>query len=384
MNFSFNDEQEAIRQQARRFLEQHSSSQKVRAAMGTVSGFDREVWQRIGAELGWTSLIIPEAYGGAGLTYVELVGLMEEFGRALLCAPFFSSICLAANALILGGDEAQKEQYLPGIAAGETIATLAMTEANGRIDAAGIQTTATRVGEDYLLNGTKRYVLDGHTADLLIVAARTSPFESNDPQSKEGVSLFIIPANTPGIERQPLGTMDMTRKQAEITFKNVRVPASARMGEEGASWPVLQRTLELACVALAAEQVGGAERCLELAVDYAKVRMQFGRPIGSFQAIKHKCADMMLQVESARSAAYYAGWAAAHSQEELGIVAPLAKVYCSDAYFHCASENIQIHGGIGFTWEHDAHLYFKRAQASSQLLGSPAYHRSLFAERMGL
>jgi alkylation response protein AidB-like acyl-CoA dehydrogenase len=362
---------------ARRFLEEHSSSARVRAAMATDRGFDPEVWQRIGGELGWTAMIVPEAYGGFGFTYVELIAVMEEMGRALLCAPFFSSICLAANALLVAGDEAQKEAHLPGIASGDTRAALAWMEPNGRFDAGGIAAVARPDGADFLLSGTKTFVIDGHTADLLIVAART-PGSSGE----HGIGLFLVPADAPGIDRRPLPTMDQTRKQAELVLSSVRVPASDRLSGDG--WAALSRTLELAAIALAAEQAGGAQRCLELAVDYAKVRIQFGRPIGSFQAIKHMCADMLLQVESARSAAWYAGWAAAHGGEALSIVAPMARAWCSDAYFHCAAESIQIHGGIGFTWEHDAHLYFKRARASAMLLGDSSLHCERLAQAIGL
>ncbi|MBV8296031.1 MAG: acyl-CoA dehydrogenase, partial [Acidimicrobiia bacterium] len=254
---------------------------------------------------------------------------------------------------------------------GETIATLAMTEDNGRWDAEGITAAATKAGDGHRIDGHKMFVLDGHTANLIIVAAKTG----------DSVSLFTVAGDAEGLTRTPLATMDQTRKQARLEFSGT--PAKL-LGTEGEGWPVLSRVLDLAAVALAAEQVGGAQRCLDMSVDYAKVRVQFGRPIGSFQAIKHKCADMLLEVESAKSAAYYAGWAAAELNDELPTVASLAKAYCSDAYFHAAAENIQIHGGIGFTWEHDAHLYFKRAKSSQLLLGDPTYHRELLAQRIGI
>ncbi len=379
MHFAFTEEQEALRTAAREFLADHSSPARVRAAMESERGYDADVWRRIGAELGWTSIIVPEEYGGAGLTYVELVGLLEEMGAALLCAPFFSTVCLAANALLFGASEQQKREYLPGIAAGETIATLALTEADGRWDGSNIGTRARRDAGSVVLNGTKTFVIDGHTADLLIVAARDSGSSGRDD-----IGLFAVPADSPGIQRRLLPTMDQTRKQAEIVFADVRVPASARIGAPGEGGRILAQTLDRAAVALAAEQVGGAERCLNLSVEYAKQRIQFARPIGSFQAIKHKCADMLLRVESARSASYYAGWAAAQNDPEFPALASLAKAYCSDAYFHCAAESIQIHGGVGFTWEYDVHLYFKRAKSSEVLLGDPAYHRELVARRIGL
>jgi alkylation response protein AidB-like acyl-CoA dehydrogenase len=305
---------------------------------------------------------------------------MEKMGESLLCAPFFSSVCLGANALLAAGSEEQKQEHLPGIAEGTTRATLAYTGPGGRWDAAGIEALAKRDGSDYLLNGTQGFVLDGHCADLFIVAAR-----AEGSQGEAGVSLFVVPGDAAGISRKALPTMDQTRRLAEIELSQLRLPASALMGEEGGGWAGLARTLDLAAVALSAEQVGGAQKCLDMAVDYAKERVQFGRPIGSFQAIKHKCADMMVQVESARSASYYAGCVVSEENEaELPSVASLAKAYCSDTYFRCAADCVQIHGGVGFTWEYDVHLHFKRAKSTESFLGDAAYHRELVAQRIGL
>jgi alkylation response protein AidB-like acyl-CoA dehydrogenase len=375
VNFAFTEEQEELRRIARRWLDEKVPSGRVRALMETDEGYDPDLW-REHAELGWQAMAIPEEYGGAGFGFLEQVVLLEEMGRSLYPAPFFSTAVLAANALLLGGTERQKQDHLPGIASGETIATLAFTEPNGRWDASGIEATATRDGDGWVIDGTKSFVLDGHVAGLLIVAAKTG--------GPDGVSLFLVPADAAGVSRRRLETMDMTRKQAEVRLAGVRVPAEALLGDADGGWELLEGVLRLAVVALAAEQVGGAQRCLDMAVDYAKVRVQFGRPIGSFQAIKHKCADMLVAVESARSAAYYATWAASVGDEELALVAPLAKSYCSEAYFTCAAENIQIHGGIGFTWEHDAHLYFKRAKSSELMFGDPSYHRAILADRLGL
>ncbi len=377
MDFAFNEEQEALREQARAFLADHSSAEDVRRAMESELGYDPDVWKRIGAELGWPAVVVPEEYGGLGLTWVELVALMEVMGEAVLCSPFFSTVCLGGTALIVAGSEAQKRQHLPGIAEGQTLATLALTEPSGRWDAAGVETRARRDGDDFLLSGSKRFVPDGHLADLLVVAARAEGSEGD-----EGLSLFCVPGDASGLERTALPTMDQTRRQARLELRDVRVPASALMGEEGGAGPALERTLDLAAVALAAEQVGGAQRCLDLAVAYAKERVQFGRPIGSFQSIKHKCADMMLDVESARSAAYYAACVAAEASPELPVAASLAQATCSEAYFRCAGECIQIHGGVGFTWEYEPHLYFKRARSSETLLGDPAHHRERVARRV--
>jgi alkylation response protein AidB-like acyl-CoA dehydrogenase len=379
MNFAFSEEQEMLRDTARRFLEAKSPSEVVRRLMETEEGFDAALWADIAGQ-GWQAMAIPEEYGGAGFTFMEQAILMEEMGRALFPSPFLSTVVLGADLILTAGTEDQKQELLPGIATGERTVAIAQVEANGSWGADGITMVAKRDGSDLILDGTKSFVVDGHTADTLIVVVRTD--DTTDTQN--GISLVVVDAGTVGITRRRLETMDMTRKQAEIVFSNVRVPTSAVLGKEGAGWGALQDTLNRAVVALAFEQVGGAQKCLEMSVQYAKDRVQFGRPIGSFQAIKHKCADMLVDVESAKSAAYYAGWAVTADDAEATIVGPLAKAYCSEAYFHCAAENIQIHGGIGFTWEHDAHLYFKRAKTDELLFGSPAFHRSVLADRLGI
>ncbi len=371
MNFAFSEEQDQLREFVHSFLEDKSPESAVREQMDTEQGYDEAVWSQMADQMGLQALTIPEEYGGQGFGFVEQIVVLEEMGRALLCAPYFSSCVLAANTLLHSGDEDAKNTYLPGIASGDVRATLAFTEESGRWDEPGITLPAVANGSGYTLEGTKSFVLDGHTANLILVAARTDA----------GVSLFSVNPQAPGLTRTPLSTMDQTRKQAKLEFAGT--PAKL-IGTDGDGWSVLLRVLDLAAVALAAEQVGGAQMCLDMSVEYAKVRVQFGRPIGSFQAIKHKCADMLLEVESAKSAAYYAGWCAAELNDELPEVASLAKSYCSEAYFHAAAENIQIHGGIGFTWEHPAHLYFKRAKSSELLFGDPTYHRELLAQRIGI
>jgi len=311
MNFAFTEEQEELRKTVRAFLDSKSSETAVREQMETESGFDPAVWSQMGEQMGLQGLSIPEEFGGSGFSFVELGVVLEEMGRALLCAPFFSSVVLAANALLLSGDEAAKKKYLPGIASGETIAALASTEPSGKWDEKGITMEAKGSGSDFTLTGTKSFVLDGHTASLIIVAARTG----------KGVSLFAVDATAKGLTRTALSTMDQTRKQAKLEFAGV---AATLIGTEGKGWDVMTKVLDLAAVALAAEQVGGAQKVLDMAVEYAKVRVQFGRPIGSFQAIKHKCADMLLEVESAKSAAYYGMWCAAEMNEELASVASFA------------------------------------------------------------
>ena len=371
MNFAFSDEQEELRKVVRQFLENKSPETAVREQMDTEQGYDAAVWSQMAEQLGLQGLAIPEEYGGSGYGFIELVVIFEEMGRSLLCAPYFATVALAATTLLQSGDDAAKKAHLPGIASGETIATLAFTEANGKWDESGITATAAKDGDAWTITGEKMFVLDGHVANLILVAAKTDA----------GTSLFAVEGDASGVTREALPTMDQTRKQAKVTFDGT--PATL-IGTDGEGWATLEKTLDLAVVALAAEQVGGAQLCLEMAVQYAKDRVQFGRPIGSFQAIKHKCADMLLEVESAKSAAYYAGWCASELNDELPSVASLAKAYCSEAYFHAAAENIQIHGGIGFTWEHPAHLYFKRAKSSELLFGDPTYHRELLAQRIGL
>jgi alkylation response protein AidB-like acyl-CoA dehydrogenase len=374
MNFAFSDEQEMLRDSVRSYLTDKSPSTKVRELMETESGFDPTMWKAM-ADMGWQAMHIPEEHGGAGFSFLELGILLEEMGRTLTPTPFFSTVVLGATAVLIAGSDEQKAEILPAVAAGDLRLTVAQVEpGSGSWDESGIEMTAVADGDGYRLSGTKSYVLDGHTADTVIVAARTG----------EGVSLFLVPGDAPGLSRARLETMDMTRKQAELVFEDVAAPASALLGAPGTGWDTLAAVLEFAAVALAFEQVGGAQKCMEMSVEYAKVRTQFGRPIGSFQAIKHKCADMLLHVESAKSAAYYAGWAASEENDEFPIVAPLAKAYCSDAYFDVASETIQVHGGIGFTWDHDAHLYFKRAKSSELMFGDPAYQRAILADRLGL
>lgn len=384
MEFAFTEEQQMIRDTAEAFLAEVCTSAAVREAMATAQGYDSDLWSRICNELYWQGIHIPEAFGGLGLGYVELVAMVEQMGRYLLCAPFFSTVCLGVNALLVAGSEEQKAEYLPRICEGLT-ATLAYTglpasRQGGEWGAAAVAATAVRDGGDYCLNGTLRYVPDGASAQLLIVAAR-----AEGSAGEAGISLFVVPAGQQGIERRLLPTMDQTRKQAEIILTDVRVPASALMGEEGAAWPQLEAIIDLANIALAAEQTGGAQQILDLTVDYTQGRQQFNRPIASFQAIKHMAADMMTRVEVARSGVYYAACVAdeylqqAAVRDELAEAASVAKSYVSDAYFQNCSDALQMHGGVGFTWEYDVHLYFKRAKASEHFLGNGSYHRERLA-----
>ena len=373
MEFAFSDEQRMLRDTVRRFLDERVPMQRVRTTMETDAGFDLGLWEAIAAQ-GWQAMAIPEEYGGAGFTVLEQAILMEEMGRSLLPVPFLSSIVLGADLVLRAGSEDQKRSILPAVAAGELRLAVAHLEDSGRWDRAGIEMVAEPDGDGFLLSGTKTFVLDGHTADTLVVVVLLDG----------GTGLLLVDGTSPGVERRRVETMDMTRPQAEIRFDRVRVPQSAVLGDPSSGWEALAATSTRAVVLLAFEQVGGAQRCLDMAVDYAKLRVQFGRPIGSFQAIKHLCADMLVKVESARSAAHHAGGAALEGGDELEVAAPLAKSYCSEAFLFCAAENIQVHGGIGFTWEHDAHLYLKRAKTDELLFGTPSYHRGLLAHRMGI
>ncbi|HUA42652.1 MAG TPA: acyl-CoA dehydrogenase family protein [Streptosporangiaceae bacterium] len=364
-------EQEELRASVRRFLADRAPISAVRELMETTDGLDAGVWRQAGEQLGLQGIAIPEEYGGSGFSFAEQAIVLEELGAALYGGPYLASAVLAATALLASPDEDARKAYLPGIASGELIATLAFTEEDGSWDPDAIRLAATGDGDGWRLDGRKGFVLDGHTAGLILVVARTG----------DGLSLFAVPADAAGLTRTALPTLDQTRKLARLDF--AAVPATL-IGSTGDGAAVLSHTLDVAAIAQAAEQLGGAQRALDMAVEYAKVRHQFGRPIGSFQAIKHRCADLLLEVESLRSAVQYAAAAVAENSAEVPVVASLVKAYASDVYFHVAAENIQIHGGIGFTWEHDAHLYFKRAKASELFLGDASYHREHLATRIGL
>jgi len=371
VKLAFTPEQDELRRSLRRFLDEVSPVAEVRRLMDTEEGYDPKVWSRMATELGLQGIHVPEAMGGAGLGQVELAVVFEELGRRLACVPYFSTVGLAVNTLLASGDEAAQAELLPRLASGEATGTLGVLEDAGTWDLDGLGTQARRSGEGWVLDGHKSFVVDGHTADVVLVAARTPA----------GLAVLAVEGGAAGLERVPVPTLDQTRKLARLELSGT--PARL-VGEAGGAETWLRRALDLAAVALATEQVGSAQRCLDMTVAYAKVRQQFGRPIGSFQAIKHRCADMLLRVESARAAAYYAAWAAAEDADELPAVASLARAYCSDACSWVAGETIQVHGGIGFTWEHDAHLYFKRAKASELLLGDPAHHRELMLQRIGI
>ena len=377
MEFAFTDEQCELAGVVRSFLTRHAGEQDVRKLMETELGFDPGVWRQLATDIGVQGLAIPERYGGAGAGFVELGVVLKEAGRALFVAPLFSTAVLAVHTLLLSGDEAACARYLPRIAAGDMVATLAVDEPfagpdDGPVsDAAGsapVGMAASRRGESWSLSGVKTRVIDGLLADLIIVAART----------EAGLSLFTVDADTPGLLREPLTALDPTRKLARLSFDQVE----ARLLGEGAGRPVLDAVLDLAAVGLAAEQVGGAQRCLELSVEHAKERIQFGRPIGTFQSIKHLCADMLLEVERAEAAVDYTLWAAAERTDDFPVLASMTRALCSDTYASLAFSTIQVLGGVGFTWEHPAHLYLRRARSSALMLGTADEHRELMMQRL--
>jgi alkylation response protein AidB-like acyl-CoA dehydrogenase len=371
MNLESNVEHEELRRTVRHFLEGTSPMPEVRRLMETDAGFDRGTWSRMARELELQGIALPEEVGGSGWGFTELGIVMEEMGRALFCGPFFSTVVLAANALLLSGDEDAARDLLPGIVSGTTIATLAVTSDSGRWDLTDLGVTAESRDGSWTVSGHTNFVLDGHVADLVLALADTA----------QGPSLFAVETGALGMTRTPLPMMDETRKQARIEFD--RTPARL-IGTAGGAETGVRKTLALGACALAAELAGSAAACLDMSVSYAKTRSQFGRPIGSFQAIKHMCADMFVAVETSRSAAQYAAAAAAEDSEELFAVASLAKAHSSESAVDVAGATIQIHGGIGFTTEHDAGLYFKRAHSSKLLLGTPEYHVELLAQEVGI
>lgn len=367
MRFSFSPEQEEFRTAVRRFLSDRSPTKEVRRLMATESGWDAAAWKALNAELGLCAVRIPEELGGHGFGFGEHCIVLEEMGRALLCAPYFSTTVLGAGIILNAGSPEQQQALLPSIATGDTTATLASVEDNGRWDAAATTLTATPSGAGYRLNGHKSYVLDGHTADLIVVLGRAS-----GTRGEAGLSLFTVRGDAPGLTRRALQTMDPTRKLARLEFKDVE---ASLLGQEGAAAAPVARVMLEAAVCLANEMVGGAARLREDALAYAQMRMQFGRPIASFQSMKHKQADMLLEVELAKSAAYYAAAALDEGDADVVATASLAKACAADTYLQTAIHAIQIHGGIGFTWDNDTHLWFKRAKSSEVLFGDAHDHR---------
>ncbi len=365
-----------LRASARSLLEKECPSTVVRKLMDDERGYDPTLWKKM-AELGWTGLVLPEEFGGGGLTYVDLVVILEEMGRVLLPSPFIWTV-MFGETLKRAGSPQQKKEMLPKIASGELVATVAYMEPGGRWDAQGVTMEARREGTGFRLEGRKLYVPDAHVAGRFLVAARTGG------AGERGITLFIVDSKHPGVTVTPLKTMDQTRKLSEVAFTGVHVEPEAVVGSVDEGWPILAQVIDRTKVGLAAEMMGAAQKVLETATEYAKIRVQFGRPVGSFQAVQHKCANMLLDVESAKSVVYYAAWAVTNEVAEAPLAAATAKATASDAFRCTANEGIQVHGGIGFTWEHDMHLYFKRAKSSEFTFGDASSNREQVASLIGL
>ena len=368
MDFDLGEEQVMLKTSARDFLEKECPKKLVRDMMDDDKGYSPELWRKM-ADLGWHGLAFPEEYDGVGSTFLDLAVLLEEMGRALVPGPFVPTVVYAGRTILAAGNEEQKQRFLPAIAGGETIMTMALLESSGDLEPSGIAVTASPSGQDFVINGTKLFVPDAHIADHLICVART----------KEGISLFLVDTKSEGLRVEVLSTMT-GEKLCEVTFSDVTVPGSNLLGELNGGWPVVRNLLDEAIVGECAWMMGGARWALETSVDYAKEREQFGVPIGTFQAIQHKLANVAVEVEGATSIVYYAAWTIDENDPGKTLAASVAKAWCSDAYKHAAFEGVQVHGGIGFTWDHDMHLYFKRAKSSQVAFGDADYHRERIAQ----
>ena len=378
MDIGFSEEQELLRETARKFLDAECTTKFVREMMATEAAVTDDFWRQL-AENGWLGITYPEAEGGSGLGLVDLVVLMEEIGRAVMPGPYPATVLLGGATIAGAGSAEQRREWLPRIAAGEIKATLAVTEPNARWDAAGITATAREARGGFALSGTKMFVPDAHLADVLVVAAR-----SRDGSTMEdGVSLFLVPRDTAGVAIRRLPSVDETRKLCEVKLDNVAVPDSALLGQLHRGWAPLQQVIDRAAVALSAEMCGAAQRVLDMTVDYAKLRVAFGKPIGTYQGVKHKCADMLVEIENAKSLTYYAAWTVDQGEADAVLAVSMAKAAASDAGRKVCAAGIQLHGGIGMTWEHDLQLYLKRAKAGEAAFGDATWHRERIARLMG-
>jgi alkylation response protein AidB-like acyl-CoA dehydrogenase len=376
MDIGFTEEQEMLRDSARRFFESECTTQFVRQRMAEPAAVTDEFWRKLAGQ-GWLGIVYPEEEAGSGLGLVDLVVLMEEMGRVVMPGPFLSTVLLGGAAIAEAGAPAQRRQWLPQIVAGSAKAALAWTEPNLRWDAAGITLRAREAGSGFTLSGTKLFVGDAHLADTLVIAARTR----DGSTMEDGVSLFLVPKDTPGLTITVLPTIDETRKLCEVGLDSV---AGALLGEIHQGWAPLSKVIARATVALAAEMCGGAQQVLDMTVAYAKIRIAFGKPIGSYQGVKHQAADMLVALENAKSLTYYAAWAVDQGLHEAPLAVSMAKAAASDMSRKVAGTGIQLHGGIGMTWEHDLQLYFKRAKACEVAFGDATWHRERVAHLMRL
>ena len=366
MDFDFTQEQVMLRDLSREFFTRESSPKALRALWEDQRGYSEATWQQM-AEMGLHGLTVGEGYGGQGLGTVELALVLDEMGRAAYPGPYFATTVLAAGAIDASGDAQQMARYLPDIAAGRTRATLALLETALSWQASAVGLRAERRGDGYVLSGVKRFVPWAHVADLVFVVARTAG----------GITLLAVPGDAPGLSGARNVEMDRTNPTSTLTFKDVAVPADAVIGEVDQGWAIVEAVLQRAAVAASAEMLGASRRCMDMSVEYAKVRQQFGQPIGMFQAIKHACAEMLLEVENSHGATYYAAWAADAGSADAALAASSAKAYVGDASRKVCGSAIQVHGGIGFTWDYDLHIYFKRAKHFEPLYGDADFHREL-------
>ena len=374
MDLGFNEAQQMLRSSSRAFLEAECPDTHVRDMEEDERGYTPEIWQKL-AQQGWLGLIFPEQYGGVGLSFLDLSILLEETGRALLPGPFFSTVVLGGMTIMDAGSEEQKQEFLPRIAEGQIIVTLALTEPSARWDAEGVQTTAIADGDNYVINGTKLFVPNGHVSDYLIVAARTG-------EAEKDITLFILPSTSDGVNQTLLKTIASDR-QTEIVLDNVSVPASAVLGEVNKGWDTIEKVLRWGAIGKCAEMVGGSQQVLEMTVEYVKQRVQFGRSIGSFQAVQHHCANMATDAEGSRHITYQAAWYLSEGLPAQREVA-MAKAWVSDAYRRICALGHQCHGAIGFTKEHNMQLYSRRAKAAELAFGDSDFHLETVAKAIGL
>jgi alkylation response protein AidB-like acyl-CoA dehydrogenase len=378
MNFELDEEQIMLKTMARDFLENECDKKHVRAMMEDEKGYSPELWKKM-ADLGWMGLTLPEKYGGSEMTFLDLSVLLEECGRALLPAPLMSTVVHCAHPILAAGTEEQKQEFLPKIAAGEMIMTLAFTEPNGGIEAADMTVKAEASGDNYVINGTKLFVPDAHIADYYLCVTRTS----DGADKEKGITLFLVDAKSDGIQVEVLTTMS-GEKLCEVVFNNVTVPKANILGEPDKGWEIMRRLKIEAQVAESAWSSGGARWALEDTIEYAKERVTFGHPIGAYQAVQHKLADIAVEVEGSTSIMYYAAWCIMEEQPDMELAAAMCKAWCSETYKHAVFDGVQLHGGIGYTWDHDMHLYFKRAKHGEVTFGDGDYHREKVAQMLNV
>lgn len=376
MDLGLSEVQQMLKSSAQEFLTRECPLTLVREMEADPRGYTDGLWRHL-VSLGWTGLVMPEQYGGTGGSFLDLAVLLEEMGRALVPGPFFSTVVLGGLTVLDAGTEAQKQDLLPRISAGELTMTLALTEPSATYEPWGIETAAVRRGDGYVLSGVKLFVPDAHVAGLLVVAARTSA----DPDPARGLTLFLVPAGSPGLALTSLNTIS-SDKQSEVALDQVRVPASAVLGQAGEGWPVVQRALQRAVAGKCMEMVGGAGAVLNMTVEYVKQRTQFGRPVGSFQAVQHHCANMATDVEGSRNIAYQAAWRVSEGLPADREVS-MAKAWVSEAYQRVCATAHQCHGAIGFTEEHDLQLYTRRAKVLELTYGDANFHRELAFQHVG-